>query len=106
MLDASGEATGVITGPPLDGGLGHAMGPMQFIADTWNRWASDGDGNGVADINNVFDAAYTAARYLCADGRDLANGADWAAAIYSYNHAQWYVDEVYGAANTYAQRAG
>lgn len=101
-----GETTGAITGPPLAGGLGTAMGPMQFIADTWKRWASDGDGDGTADINNINDAAHTAARYLCAGGRDLSKPTDWAAAVYSYNHAQWYVDEVYAAANTYATRAG
>jgi hypothetical protein len=106
VLTADGETTGAIKGPQLDGGLGKAMGPMQFIADTWNRWASDGDGNGTADINNINDAAYTAARYLCSGGRDLSKGSDWASAVFSYNHAQWYVDEVYGAATTYAKRAG
>lgn len=106
VLQTNGETSVPITGPQLDGGLGQAMGPMQFIADTWNRWATDGDGDGTVDINNINDAAATAARYLCADGRDLANASDWAAAIYSYNHAQWYVDEVYAAANTYAARAG
>ena len=104
-LQADGETTHAITGPQLDGGLGQALGPMQFIADTWNRWASDGDGDGTADVNNINDAAYAAARYLCAGGRDLSKAADWAAAIFSYNHAQWYVDEVYNAANTYATRA-
>lgn len=104
-LLANGDTTGSITGPQLTGGMGKAMGPMQFIADTWRRWATDGDGDGTADVNNINDAAYTAARYLCADGRDLSKAADWAAAIYSYNHAQWYVDEVYNAANTYAARA-
>lgn len=104
-LLANGETTGSISGPQLSAGMGRAMGPMQFIADTWSRWATDGDGDGTADINNINDAAYTAARYLCADGRDLSKPSDWAAAIYSYNHAQWYVDEVYNAANTYATRA-
>jgi membrane-bound lytic murein transglycosylase B len=105
-LLANGETTRAISGPQLAGGLGAALGPMQFIADTWDRWATDGDGDGSADVNNINDAAYTAARYLCADGRDLANATQWAAAVYSYNHAQWYVDEVYDAANTYAKRAG
>ena len=105
-LLANGETTHAISGPQLGGGLGTALGPMQFIGSTWDRWATDGDGDGTADVNNINDAAYTAARYLCADGRDLSRPSDWAAAIFSYNHAQWYVDEVYNAANTYATRAG
>lgn len=105
-LQANGETTRAISGPQLAGGLGTALGPMQFIVSTWDRWATDGDGDGTADVNNINDAAYTAARYLCADGRDLSRASDWAAAIFSYNHAQWYVDEVYNAANTYAKRAG
>ena len=35
-----------------------AMGPMQFLPGTWSRYASDGDGDGKADVQNVFDAAW------------------------------------------------
>jgi hypothetical protein len=44
--------------------------------------------------------------YLCADGHDLTSGAGWADAIFSYNHAQSYVDSVYAAAKAYADRTG
>ena len=84
----------------------HAVGPLQFIPSTWETWSTDGDGNGVADPNDLDDAAAAAARYLCADGYDLGSGSGWADAIFSYNHAQAYVDSVYAAASAYADRTG
>ncbi|MCW2750164.1 MAG: lytic murein transglycosylase [Aeromicrobium sp.] len=81
----------------------HAVGPMQFIPSTWVRWGADGNGDGVADPNNISDAALTTARYLCASGRDLRNGAGWSAAIFSYNHSNDYVRNVLAWANSYAR---
>ncbi|WP_228551721.1 lytic transglycosylase domain-containing protein [Mumia zhuanghuii] len=80
----------------------HAVGPLQFIGSTWRRWGSDGDGDGVADRHDIDDAAYSAARYLCADGHDLTTGAGWSAAVRSYNHSDAYVASVLAAANDYA----
>ena len=81
------------------------MGPMQFLPSSWRTWATDGDGDGTADPQDLDDAAATAAHYLCASGTDLASGAGWQTAILSYNHAQEYVDAVRGAALSYAERA-
>jgi murein DD-endopeptidase MepM/ murein hydrolase activator NlpD len=67
-----------------------AIGWMQFMPSTWLRWGLDADGDGVADPWNPTDAIYSAARYLAASG----GGTDLSRAVYSYNHAQWYVDEV------------
>ena len=67
-----------------------AVGWMQFMPDTWLRWGMDGDGDGIANPWNPDDAVHSAARYLAAaDGRT-----DISRAIFAYNHAQWYVDDV------------
>jgi membrane-bound lytic murein transglycosylase B len=83
----------------------HAVGPLQFIGSTWERWGADGDGDGVQDPLDLDDAALAAGRYLCADRHDLATVTGWNAAIHSYNHDRAYVLSVLDAANTYAQRA-
>jgi membrane-bound lytic murein transglycosylase B len=58
----------------------------------------------VVDPQDVDDAAYAAARYLCASGGDLTTGAGWTAAVLSYNHDDDYVRAVYDAARAYAAR--
>jgi membrane-bound lytic murein transglycosylase B len=82
----------------------HAVGPMQFIPSTWAQWGTDGDADGLADPNDVDDAAATAVAYLCADGHDLTSGAGWADAIFGYNHDDSYVANVHAAASEYAAR--
>jgi hypothetical protein len=67
-----------------------AGGPMQFIASTWARYGVDADGKGRADRWDPSDAIYGAADYLRASG---APG-DYRQAIFAYNHATWYVEEV------------
>jgi murein DD-endopeptidase MepM/ murein hydrolase activator NlpD len=76
-----------------------AVGWMQFMPDTWQRWGVDADGNGVADPWNAADAIYAAARYLAASG----GATDIRGAVFSYNHASWYVDEVLSLASLYGQ---
>ena len=67
-----------------------AVGWMQFMPDTWLRWGTDGNGDGLADPWNPEDAVFAAARYLAA-----ANGrTDIERSLFAYNHAQWYVDDV------------
>ena len=78
-----------------------AVGWMQFMPSTWVRWGIDANGDGVADPWNPDDAVFSAARYLAAAGG--AN--DLSRAVYSYNHADWYVNEVLGLADLYGQGA-
>jgi murein DD-endopeptidase MepM/ murein hydrolase activator NlpD len=74
-----------------------AVGWMQFMPSTWLRWGMDGDGDGVSDPWQAEDAVYSAARYLAAAG----GATDLPRAIFAYNHAQWYVDEVLEGARHY-----
>lgn len=78
-----------------------AVGPLQFIPDTWQRWGADGNGDGVADPNQIDDAALAAARYLCASG-PVTDPVQWRAAVFSYNHLDVYVDDVAHVASRYA----
>jgi hypothetical protein len=80
-----------------------ALGPMQFLPSTWASWGIDGFGDtGAPDIMNPFDAVPSAARLLCADGA-ATGSAGLRSAIFSYNHATWYVDEVLSLAEEYAR---
>jgi cell wall-associated NlpC family hydrolase len=79
-----------------------AVGWMQFMPSTWARWGVDANGDGVADPNNPTDAIFSAARYLAGCGGQF----DIARAVYCYNHATWYVNEVLGLASLYGQGGG
>jgi membrane-bound lytic murein transglycosylase B len=98
-IPATPDSTALHGDPRWD----HAIGPMQFIPSTWLRWASDADGDGRSDPNNIDDAAYAAGRYLCASGADLTTGAGWHRAMLSYNRSDQYAADGLDAANGYAQ---
>jgi membrane-bound lytic murein transglycosylase B len=117
--DASGSAVRPIYGPALDGTLpgnevielsrnpsrvtyARAMGPMQFLPGTWSRYASDGNGDGKADVQNVFDASLAAARYLCSGGLNLRDQSQVMTAILRYNNSVAYAQNVLGWAAAYA----
>ena len=96
------SADGQNMGPSTAG----ALGPMQFLPSTWQTWGITGFGDtGKPDIMNPFDAVPSAARLLCADGA-AAGGDGLRRAIFDYNHASWYVDEVLTLAAEYAREFG
>ena len=111
-LDAAHRAVPPVLGPVLDG-VGaaairdtdggrldgnavwdRAVGPMQFIPSTWAAFGVDGDGDGRADPQDVYDATASAAGYLCAGGRDLALPSGVRSAILAYNHSTAYLATV------------
>jgi hypothetical protein len=117
--DSRGTAVRPIYGPALDGTLpgnevivqsrtadrvmyARAMGPMQFLPGTWSRYASDGDGDGKADVQNLYDSTLAAARYLCSGGLNLRDPSQVMAAILRYNNSVAYARNVLGWAAAYA----
>ncbi|HXR10986.1 MAG TPA: lytic murein transglycosylase [Gaiellaceae bacterium] len=74
-----------------------AIGWMQFMPATWLEWGVDANGDGIADPWNATDAIFSAARYLAAAGA----ATDLYRAVFAYNHADWYVNEVLQLADLY-----
>ncbi|WP_067680024.1 lytic transglycosylase domain-containing protein [Nocardia miyunensis] len=113
-VDAHGRTVSPILGPALDGtlpgneiiratsGYVRAIGPMQFLPSTWQRWASDGNGDGITDPNNIYDAALAAGRYLCADGANLSDPQQRLNAVLRYNHSMAYASNVLTWSRIYA----
>jgi hypothetical protein len=121
-VDAHGHTIGRILGPRLDGSTGlprvsdtdkglldgdptwdRAVGPMQIVPSVWRRYSVDSDADGRADPNNIFDAALTAGRYLCAGGMDLGNQEQERTALYRYNESDSFVSAVRSWASGYGQ---
>jgi membrane-bound lytic murein transglycosylase B len=93
---------GLLDGDPV---YDHAVGPMQFIPDTWSKYQVDADGDGTSDPNDINDAALAAADYLCAGNRDLSDAPSWWSAVLSYNAVRAYAMNVFNAANDYGTRS-
>lgn len=91
---------GCIEGPPT--AYGTAKGPMQFIDSTWATYGVDGNGDGQKNPCDFEDAIPAAASYLVASGAPE----DYYGAIYAYNHADWYVQDVLARADEYRAAAG
>jgi hypothetical protein len=78
-----------------------AMGPMQFLLPTWDRFQVPAPGHLVASVYDPLDSIYTAANYLCHLGAGTTNVIKLRQAIFGYNHLWTYVDNVLGWADTY-----
>jgi membrane-bound lytic murein transglycosylase B len=112
VVQPNGDLTRPIIGIPLDGGndtaviadsdggaldgdpdFDRAVGPMQFIPTSWRTLGRDGNGDRVADPQNMYDAALAAAGLLCR-GRALDTDAALRAAFLGYNNSQAYASLV------------
>jgi hypothetical protein len=76
-----------------------AVGWMQFLPSSWEMYGLDANGDGRKDPYNPVDAICAAAHYLKIAGgnKDLYD------AIFAYNHADWYVQEVLLYARAYGR---
>ncbi len=79
-----------------------AMGPMQFIPETWRLYGVDANNDGVISPDNFDDAALSAAGYLCFRGKDMATPLGWMNALRAYNHSDHYARMVRDWAAAYA----
>ena len=108
VLDGSGGNSAIADtdGGRYDGNTrwDRAVGPMQFIPSSWATGGRDGNGDGVDDPENLFDAALAAANYLCNSGGDLRTTSAAQRAVLTYNHSWDYVLVVLGYAASYANQ--
>ncbi|MFI9411133.1 hypothetical protein [Nocardia gamkensis] len=74
---------------------------MQFLPGTWGAYGADGNGDGVADPHNVFDAALAAGKYLCSGGLDLRDPSQELRAVLRYNNSMAYAANVLSWAAAY-----
>jgi membrane-bound lytic murein transglycosylase B len=111
---ADGDVVPPIRGRPLDGTRGtqtiadtdggeldgdpdwdRAMGPLQFIPTTWSELGRDGNGDGSADPDNLYDASLTAVAHLCLrEPGDYADRGQLRRALVAYNASGRYADDV------------
>jgi murein DD-endopeptidase MepM/ murein hydrolase activator NlpD len=113
----AGDVTPPLYGPTLDGSLpgtaiitdtdagvldgdptwDRAVGPAQFLPGSWRAYGQDGNRDGTADPQNVYDAALATVAHLCltAPG-DYTNPPDLARALRRYNNSTQYVATVAG----------
>jgi soluble lytic murein transglycosylase-like protein len=91
--DAQGETSGA-----------GAVGPMQFLPETWAHYGIDANHDGVADPMNLTDALMGATQLLCANG--VTADATHESAIWNYNHSRRYVNAVLARAAELHQALG
>jgi membrane-bound lytic murein transglycosylase B len=124
-LRADGTVLPPIRGPRLDGTRGtqsipdtdeglldgdatwdRAVGPLQFIPTTWAELGRDGNADGIADPDNLYDAALTAAAHLCLrEPGNYADPVDLRRALIAYNRSERYANNVLEWVDRYTGRA-
>jgi peptidoglycan DL-endopeptidase CwlO len=92
-------------GHPSCGGLGKGNIPNSQLTNPgviakYGGYGVDANGDGKADPFDIEDAIFSAANYLKGNGAAEGRLRD---AVFTYNHASWYVEEVLGFANQYVK---
>ena len=114
IVDPDGDVEPSIRGRALDGSRGtetiadtddgeldgdgewdRAMGPLQFIPTTWRELGRDGNDDGDADPDNLYDASLTAVAHLCLrEPGDYGDRVQLRRALIAYNPSGRYADDV------------
>lgn len=81
-----------------------AVGPMQFIPQTWNQYDADANLDDDSDPNNIYDASLASARYLCTAAGSMATAEGQARGFFAYNHDLEYSKNVAAAAAWYRSK--
>jgi membrane-bound lytic murein transglycosylase B len=106
VLDGTNGTMRIVDSDPggMDGDSDtvRAMGPMQFIPETWREYGVDANNDGVVSVDNIDDSALSAAGYLCWRGKDLASPRGWITALWAYNNSDVYARAVRDWATAYA----
>lgn len=97
----SGNGTSTLPGVHSGSNYAGAQGPMQFEPATFAAYDEPVPPGGASPPSpyDPTDAVFAAARMLCANGGSSQAGLP--AAVFAYNHASWYVDEVMSLASLY-----
>ncbi|GAA1105231.1 bifunctional lytic transglycosylase/C40 family peptidase [Nocardiopsis composta] len=127
-IAGNGDITPPVVGPRLDGsGVGgnltphhdtdggrwdgdadydRAVGVTQHLPANWAAYGRDGNGDGVADPHNAYDATLSTAVELCRSHPtakvDFTDRAQLRGALFRYNRADWYVEDVLEAIDRYS----
>lgn len=80
-----------------------AVGPMQFIPQTWRTYEADANLDDIKDPQNVYDASLASARYLCNAAGSMTNEEGERRAYFAYNHDEEYTENVFKAGIRYAK---
>lgn len=121
MVAPTGDVVPPIRGVRLDGSMGNlkitdtdeglldgdaeldrAVGPMQFIPETWRLYGVDANNDGQISPDNIDDAALASAGYLCWNGKDLSTPRGWMNGVRAYNYSDQYARTVRDWATAYA----
>ncbi|WP_017559356.1 C40 family peptidase [Nocardiopsis baichengensis] len=103
-LDGSGNGGNLTPHYDTDGGkwdrdteYDRAVGITQHLPANWARYGRDGNNDDKADPHNAYDATLSTAVELCTSGPggvDFTDRAQLEDALFRYNPATWYVEEV------------
>jgi membrane-bound lytic murein transglycosylase B len=95
---------GALDGDPV---YDRAVGPLQFIPETWSVFRRDGNGDGSRDPHNIYDAALATGAFLCvrSGNQRLDTTEGLRRAYFAYNRSTDYVDTAVRNGATYSKLA-